>query len=379
MLYVIFSSENPNESEVLLDISNILTITDEVESAQIIHRLSDIAQAIDNKEQFLQMNDEDALKLLRGSNSEGLGKRFNAFLDTFGHHSTEKSLDMAHVHWRENPSLLIGYIKTIIKSEIYAKPSTKTGVSESEIFEKLKTKLPAKKLFILKKILLPLAKNYVVYRELSKAHILIRNSYYKSMFVKIAAKLCFEEGLTDEPDLMYYLTIWDLFKLFYENDKTVIAKAKSKKALELKVQELEFENLCLGPDIRPKNWDQVFGNSIDNLVLDSLSITDGIKGTTVCSGKVKGRVCVAVKLKDAEELKAGDILVTITTDVGWSPYFAMISALITENGGLLSHGSVIAREYGLPCIIGVKNASKLLKTGDEILLDADLGVIYKLN
>ncbi len=66
---------------------------------------------------------------------------------------------------------------------------------------------------------------------------------------------------------------------------------------------------------------------------------------------------------------------TYSTDIGWSPYFAMLSGIITEIGGLISHGAVIAREYGLPCLVGVERACHLLYTGDTILLDADNGQI----
>ena len=74
----------------------------------------------------------------------------------------------------------------------------------------------------------------------------------------------------------------------------------------------------------------------------------------------------------------GDILITFSTDIGWSPYFALLSGLVTEIGGLISHGAVIAREYGLPCLVGVENATQMLKTGDIILLDTEKAEIVKI-
>lgn len=103
-----------------------------------------------------------------------------------------------------------------------------------------------------------------------------------------------------------------------------------------------------------------------------------ISGTPVCSGKVKARVCVAMTLEEAEQLRPGDILITYSTDIGWSPYFPMLAGLATEIGGLISHGAVIAREYGLPCLIDVEGAGKLFKTGDTVLLDTELGQIIKV-
>ncbi len=71
-------------------------------------------------------------------------------------------------------------------------------------------------------------------------------------------------------------------------------------------------------------------------------------------------------------------MITYSTDIGWSPYFPMLSGLATEIGGLMSHGAVIAREYGLPCLVGVEGASKLFKTGDMVMLDTEMGEIVKL-
>ena len=76
--------------------------------------------------------------------------------------------------------------------------------------------------------------------------------------------------------------------------------------------------------------------------------------------------------------KSGDILITYSTDIGWSPFFPLLSGLATEIGGLISHGAVIAREYGLPCLVGVEGAHQLFKTGDIIVIDADIGEIYKI-
>ncbi|EEC18249.1 conserved hypothetical protein, partial [Ixodes scapularis] len=70
-----------------------------------------------------------------------------------------------------------------------------------------------------------------------------------------------------------------------------------------------------------------------------------------------------------------DILITNATDIGWSPYFPLLAGIVTEIGGLLSHGAVIAREYGLPCIVGVENATDIFVSGDTILLDATRGTV----
>ncbi|KAI6189640.1 hypothetical protein M3Y97_00030500 [Aphelenchoides bicaudatus] len=114
-----------------------------------------------------------------------------------------------------------------------------------------------------------------------------------------------------------------------------------------------------------------------NLIVDVNSDLK-LHGTTVCEGRVIGSARVVKSLKEAKETKAGEILITTCTDIAWSPLFPILKGLVTEIGGLLSHGAVVAREYSLPCIIAVENATNQFKTGDRILLDASKGIVERL-
>lgn len=88
-----------------------------------------------------------------------------------------------------------------------------------------------------------------------------------------------------------------------------------------------------------------------------------IQGTSVCNGVATGRACVALSLEEAVAIQPGDILITHSTDIGWSPYFPLLAGIVTELGGLISHGAVVAREYGLPCIVSAENATATFETG----------------
>ncbi len=71
-------------------------------------------------------------------------------------------------------------------------------------------------------------------------------------------------------------------------------------------------------------------------------------------------------------------MVTYCTDIGWTPYFPLLGGLVTEIGGLISHGAVVAREYGIPCLVGASNACRFFKSGDQVLLDCNKGFITKV-
>ena len=78
------------------------------------------------------------------------------------------------------------------------------------------------------------------------------------------------------------------------------------------------------------------------------------------------------------DLDAGDILVTTYTDPSWSPLFVTIAALVTEVGGLMTHGAVVAREYGLPAVVGVEDATRLIRDGQRIRVDGTSGYVELL-
>jgi rifampicin phosphotransferase len=90
-----------------------------------------------------------------------------------------------------------------------------------------------------------------------------------------------------------------------------------------------------------------------------------IVGLPVSAGTVEGRARVVLDVADAD-LEPGDILVTAYTDPSWSPLFVAIAGLVTEVGGVMTHGAVIAREYGLPAVVGVENATRLIQDGQRI-------------
>ena len=104
-----------------------------------------------------------------------------------------------------------------------------------------------------------------------------------------------------------------------------------------------------------------------------------LNGTAVTLGDVKARVCVAETIEEAINIQQDDILITYSTDIGWSPYFPLVSGIVTEIGGTISHGAVIAREYGIPCLISVENACSYFRTGDIAYLDTKTGTIVKVN
>jgi phosphoenolpyruvate synthase/pyruvate phosphate dikinase len=100
-------------------------------------------------------------------------------------------------------------------------------------------------------------------------------------------------------------------------------------------------------------------------------------GLPVSAGTVEGRARVILEMSEAD-LEPGDILVTVGTDPSWSPLFVAVKGLVTEVGGLMTHGAVIAREYGLPAVVGVERATRLIRDGQRIRVHGTEGYVELL-
>ena len=103
-----------------------------------------------------------------------------------------------------------------------------------------------------------------------------------------------------------------------------------------------------------------------------------VRGVGASPGIVRGRARVAVNLDKALELQPGEILVCGTTDPHWTPLFAVGAGLVSDRGGALCHGAVVAREYGLPAVVGTLIGTKKIRTGQLIEVDGQSGVIRLL-
>ncbi len=100
-----------------------------------------------------------------------------------------------------------------------------------------------------------------------------------------------------------------------------------------------------------------------------------LTGVGACGGNVFGPAKVLNDVGEVHRLATGDILVTRQTDPGWGPAFLLIRGLVLERGGMLSHGAILAREFGIPSVVGVRDASRVIRSGQSLHVDGDRGVV----
>lgn len=215
-------------------------------------------------------------------------------------------------------------------------------------------------------------------RETTKSCIIsyiheIRKAY------RYLAELLIHEGLLPHRDLIYFLTKQELSALINSSTHTeqhpinasaLINKAQRRRRQYDSWTTHRFKELNMGV-LKPINDD-------DDGPIGDDDASALVRGTAVSEGVVTGRAAVIRSFGDVHLIRAGDILVTHATDIGWSPYFPIVSGVVTELGGLISHGAVVAREYGLPCIVGATDAMRKFKFGDIVTLNASKGIIYRV-
>ncbi|UOY89267.1 phosphoenolpyruvate synthase [Bacillus glycinifermentans] len=277
-------------------------------------------------------------------------------------------IDITKTRWSEKPitlvPLILGNIKNFEPNESHRKFEQGRRVAlqkEQEILERLKQLPDGEQKAKETKRMIGLIRNFIGYREYPKYGMIHRYFVYKQALLKEAEKLE-QAGIIHEKEDIYYLTFEELHKAVRTNtlDYQIISKRKDEYKL--------YEKLT-PPRVITSDGEIIAGEyKRENLPAEAIA------GLPVSSGVIEGRARVILNMEDAD-LENGDILVTAFTDPSWTPLFVYIKGLVTEVGGLMTHGAVIAREYGLPAVVGVENATKLIKDGQRIRVHGTEGYI----
>jgi pyruvate,water dikinase len=196
--------------------------------------------------------------------------------------------------------------------------------------------------------------------------------HFKTIVKKMGAQFVEEQKINSADDLFYlsYKEIGELLSSSSMFSKDLKELIKERRSRFNKDSQNEY----------PENFTTSFGErpaSVKEAVTYTGDFT-AFNGLAVSGGKIKANVKVLASVLESAKLNKGDILVTKQTDPGWAMVFPLIGGLIVERGGALSHGAIVAREFGIPAVIGIANITEILKDNDEVILDGDLGKIQLL-
>jgi rifampicin phosphotransferase len=334
--------------------------------------LMDVADAIRPHhgviEYLRRVKDDQFLeKLVTIDGGKEARESIEAFLTKYGMRCSGE-IDISRARWSEKPEELIPMILTNIKNfEPHASQRKfeqgRLGAihKEQEVLERLKALPDGEQKAIETKKRIDIIRNFSGYREYPKYGMIHRYFVYKQAMLREAEQLVQHNVLNEKEDI-FYLTFEELRDVVrtHELDEGLIRERKADYTL--------YEKLT-PPRVITSDGEVLTGEyKRDNLPAGA------IVGLAVSSGVIEGRARVIVNMEDAD-LEEGDILITKFTDPSWTPLFVSIKGLVTEVGGLMTHGAVIAREYGLPAVVGVERATERIQDGQRIRVHGTEGYI----
>ncbi|XP_013149612.1 PREDICTED: uncharacterized protein LOC106111948 [Papilio polytes] len=349
-----FTPEHCSEIGVLLSSGDVV-------SAEVPLVLAEISRTLEQSgkvEEFRALQPAAAMLWLR-RNLPHVHMDICQFLEQHGHRAIME-FDLATKPWALVPEEFIKVLQTMPTT----KDENKTTRSNAEIIASLKTPQKPNTRKALRWVL-PLCHRSVRHREQTKAHLILAIHKLRISILNLA-KLLVRQWYLPHPDLVFFFRLNELQAYIEKRNPAILRKAIQRQQLYPSWCKLKFAEVNTG-------WVEALAAAPALPAGDVI-----IHATSVCGGEVVGRACVVKDLSEISELKSGDILITHSTDIGWSPYFPLLSGIVTELGGLISHGAVIAREYGLPCIVGATDATRAFATGDTVRLCASAGSLQRV-
>ena len=333
--------------------------------------LADLLRNLPEVEEYLKTANDNSFYegLLMVKGGESFKEAFEAFIEKYGMRCAGE-IDITRPRWRERPTLIVS---TILGNKRNLKPNEhrvkfEQGLKEVEeakqrVFQqighnglnKIKQKFMAR--------LIELYRYMGGLREHHKHLITIVLDECKKALTAVAKEMV-KNGILQQPEDIYFLTLDEIIEIangtFKENVATFIKERKEQYAWYQTLKQprvMTSEGEIITGTIRKGNFPE--GSLI---------------GSPVSAGIVEGRARVVYKPEEAN-LNEGEILIANHTDPGWTPLFQTAKGLVTEVGGLMTHGSVVAREYGIPAVVGVDDAMKKIKDGQWIRVDGNQGFV----
>ncbi|MFD7427610.1 rifamycin-inactivating phosphotransferase [Streptomyces sp. NPDC059818] len=307
---------------------------------------------------------DELAKLAGGA---GVRDAIESYLDRYGMRCVGE-IDITRPRWRERPSTLVPVILDNVRifgpgaaERRFEQGRQKAREKEQDVLSRLRALPDGDRKADGTERMIARVRTFIGYREYPKYGIVSRSFVYKRALLAEAGRLV-RAGVLPEREDVFYLT-------FQEFHDAVRANRVDARLVQRRKDAFRSYHALTPPRVLTSDGEALNGSyRRDDVPAGALA------GLPVSAGTVEGRARVVLDMAEAD-LEAGDILVTTFTDPSWSPLFVGIAGLVTEVGGLMTHGAVIAREYGLPAVVGVERATRLIRDGQRIRVHGTDGYI----
>jgi len=305
-------------------------------------------------------------KLAQNESGKKFLKTWGDFMGRHGHHCRAE-LELYNPRWAETPNYILklvhNYISQIGKTDPVqnaADLAHQRRQLEQQCRKKLKN--PLKRIIFNR--LLNRSQQGSVFRENVKSQVIKLVMALRKMLLELGKKLA-DKGVLKNQDDIFFLRLEELEPVAHGKAEFDIHQVITDRRTEY-----DRNSLISPPDV-------IFGKfDPDKYIPDPVDTdVEKLTGMPVSPGVVTGKARVILRADTDQQVLAGEILVASFTDPGWTPYFVTAAAVVMDQGGILSHGSIVAREYGIPAVVNVGSATKIIKTGRTIEVDGNRGVV----
>ncbi|MFY9226768.1 MAG: PEP/pyruvate-binding domain-containing protein [Blastocatellia bacterium] len=365
----------PERAEALT--TAVLTGSGQITTAEHGYQLYHLAK--------VAQQDKDALNYLKQTpiiakdwqklpQTSSFRQEFEKFLAEFGHRAVYEA-ETANPRWNEDPSYLFEQIQIILSSENITSPKNTAllvrQAAEKEILEFSFPYRPLINWFIKK------ARQGAALRELSKSTLVATIEPIRKICLEVGQRMV-KSHFLDDPTDIFHLSGFDMEAYLTgqwngQGAKEIATDNRNQREIWLKETTIKdfyifdhFGNPTTLSNTNAINKPAIIEKTSNGTILNGLAVS---------SGKYSGIARIIMHPSEGNLLAPGEILIAPTTDPGWTPLFLRASAIVMQVGGFLSHGAIVAREYGLPAVVNIPNLLTIIKNGQHITVDGDKGQI----
>jgi pyruvate,water dikinase len=288
------------------------------------------------------------------------------FLQTYGHRGIAE-IDLGLPRWREDPTHILGVLANYLQltnPELAPDMQFQRGAQEAEAMVVELTKRAAHKGWLRGKLVgffLGRVRALVGLREIPKFCLMILFGQVREVLRPVGKELA-EAGRLEHVEDIYFITLPEAKEALAGIDLRPLVRERHA-SYEQELKRRHIPRVLLSDGTEPTAEVDAAG-----------SVAGMLKGTPASAGRVTAKARVILDPTGAH-LQPGEILVAPSTDPGWTPLFLTAGGLVMEMGGAMSHGAVVAREYGIPAVVGVPNATEHITTGQQITVDGSAGTV----
>jgi pyruvate,water dikinase len=302
-------------------------------------------------------------------------KKLNIFLDNYGHRA-HNEIELSDPRWKEDPEYLFGIIRTYVKAkqvnpvEHFLHMKKIRQADEKKIRDKLTAGfinklIPLK--YTIYRFALRLVHRYSPLRESTKFYYLMEIEQLRRYLLELGSRFT-----SDRYNCLNNKS--DIFFLFTDELQPIVEKKRSARRTKRLIMERKMDYLLKKRIPVPS---VIFHDGLESIgQVSEREAAEVLSGTGVTKGKVTGTARIIMTPLQLSNLNHGDIMVAPTTDPGWTPLFFIVGALVMDTGNALSHGAVLAREYGLAAVVNVPGATEIIKDGQQITVDVEQGKVF---